>query len=125
MKYHLHRLAVNSTWHIVVQQSIVAGCDITCLQTQHAGVQGKRNSSSRTAWDEHSETLSWEFFFFLSLTHQWKFNAIMISGVSHLVCLLWGNFQLLFVDCFYYSKWHKRKNKILVNHLPFCLDGAH
>lgn len=28
MKYHLLGLAVNSTWHIVVQQSIVAGCDI-------------------------------------------------------------------------------------------------
>lgn len=124
MKYHLHGMAVNSTWHIVVQQSIVAGCDITCLQTQHAGVQGKRISSSRTTEDEHRETLSWEKKI-LSSTHQWKFDAIMISGVNHLVCLLWGNFQILFVHCFYYSKWHKRKNKILVNHLPFFLDWAH
>lgn len=103
MKYHLHRLPVNSTWHIAVQQSIVAGCDSTCLQTQHTGVQGKRVSSSRTTWDEHSETLFGGKFFFV-IDSLMEIHAVMISGVSHLVSLLWGNFQLLFVDCFYYSK---------------------
>lgn len=79
MKYHLQWLPVNSTWHIVVQQSIVAGCDITCLKTQHAGVQGKRISSSRTTWDEHSETLFWgKNFFIIDSSMEIRCNNVVI-----------------------------------------------
>lgn len=114
-------------WHMIIQESFVAGL-ITHARNPSTVESEARGSKVHKQPGMYTVRLCLK----IKIADDWLIEIWCNNDVwgKPLSMFAFGQFLIILggIDCLYYSIYnelHKRRNKVLVNNLPFCLDGVH